>query len=64
MWPDFDEFKHELESWLRTHHPNYLNEIGEREWTNLFCGKHHSSVIITNYQNIWFRILYLILFLI
>lgn len=52
MWPTFDEFKDGLGNWLKTNHPLYISEIGEREWTNLFCGKHHSMVIVVNYRNL------------
>ena len=52
MWPDFNELKRETENWLRSRHPNYLEELGEREWMNYFAGKYHSMVIIINYRNI------------
>jgi len=52
MWPTFEEFKRELEIWLKSRHPKYLNEIGDRGWMNNFVGKHHSKVliIISNYN--------------
>ena len=52
MWPNFDEYKLGLEDWLNSNHPNYLEELGERKWANLFTGRHHSMVIIINYLNI------------
>ena len=58
MWPTFEELKNGLETWINKNHPGYISEIGEREWTNQFCGKHHSMVIVINYQNlIYFKII-------
>ena len=51
MWPTFENFKLELENWLNQHHPDYLREVGYREWTNAFSGCHHSMVIIINNRN-------------
>jgi len=48
MWPSFEEFKCNLEKWLKTNHPSYLKDIGEREWSNAFTGKHHTAVNIIN----------------
>jgi hypothetical protein len=61
MWPNFEEYKQELEKWLNLNHPNYLQELGDREWINNFSGKHHSLVIIV-YLLLIFKYLILILF--
>jgi len=52
MWPTLEEFKSAMENWLGAKHQNYISEIGEREWTNQFCGKHHSMVIVVNCRNL------------
>jgi hypothetical protein len=49
MWPTFEEYKKKLEDWLESHHPNYLNDIGNVPWINAFTGNHHSMVIIVHY---------------
>jgi hypothetical protein len=46
MWPSFEEFKSALEKWLQTKHPNYIKDMGSREWSNVFSGRHHTAVII------------------
>jgi hypothetical protein len=51
MWPSYNEYKHGLETWLRSNHPKYLDEVGETSWTNSFAGNHHTMVIIVNYPN-------------
>jgi len=56
IWPGFEEYKGALEMWLNTHHPNYLAESGEREWTNAFAGKHHSAVLIVIYRRLMLKI--------
>ncbi|GBB93400.1 hypothetical protein RclHR1_21610001 [Rhizophagus clarus] len=45
MWPNFDEFKCGLENWLKKNHSSYLKEIGEQEWVNQFCSKHHALLL-------------------
>ena len=37
-----------MEKWLTKNHPGYLNNLGDREWSNVFSEKHHSAVIIIN----------------
>jgi hypothetical protein len=54
MWPTFDEYKRSIEKWLTKNHPDYLNELGDREWSNLFSGRHHSAVIIINQLKYFF----------
>lgn len=49
MWPTFEDYKVALEEWLNSNHPNYIKEMGNREWANAFIGKHHSLVIIVSY---------------
>lgn len=50
MWPKYEEYKKELEEWLGERHHNYLQEVNYREWNNYFSGRHHSSIIIINYN--------------
>ncbi|CAB4417898.1 unnamed protein product [Rhizophagus irregularis] len=45
LWPNFNDYKVGLENWLNKNHPNYLKELGERKWTNLFTGQHHSMLL-------------------
>ncbi|GBC00702.1 hypothetical protein RclHR1_39450001, partial [Rhizophagus clarus] len=37
--------KLEFENWLNQHHPDYLREVGYREWMNVFSGCHHSMLM-------------------
>ena len=53
MWPSFEEFKVSLENWLKSNHPDYLKDFGGLEWANTFTGKHHSMVIIANYNKVF-----------
>ncbi|EXX62176.1 hypothetical protein RirG_164230 [Rhizophagus irregularis DAOM 197198w] len=48
LWPNFNDYKVGLENWLNKNHPNYLKELGEQKWTNLFTGQHHSMELLTN----------------
>jgi len=41
-----EEFKSALEKWLQTKHPSYIKDMGDREWSNAFSGRHHTAVII------------------
>ena len=29
MWSSYSEYKHELEIWLKSNHPKYLDEVGK-----------------------------------
>jgi len=58
MWPTFEDYKKKLEDWLRSHHPNYLEEFGAVPWTNAFSGHHHSMVIINYYLIFNYMIFY------
>jgi hypothetical protein len=48
LWPNFEQYKKALEKWLNDNHPDYLKEVGSREWTNSFTGNHHSAVNIVD----------------
>ncbi|CAB5147429.1 hypothetical protein RhiirA5_429276 [Rhizophagus irregularis] len=45
LWPNFNDYKVGLENWLNKNHPNYLKELGEQKWTNLFTRQHHSMLL-------------------
>jgi hypothetical protein len=46
MWPNFNDLKSGMERWLQKNHADYFKELGEKDWTNAFAGKHHSMVNI------------------
>jgi len=45
MWPTFEKYKLELRGWLNTCYPEYFQEVGYREWTNTYTGRHHSLLL-------------------